>query len=212
MELIARYWEQLTLAFDGLRKAGRITKPQNVAELVSGFLLNPTLRLLPPGHPLLTLLDVESVGAWRRLSPEERFLRFVRVCRDEEKRRIFDQRAARLLYRWAEDEACEQPSYERVSTVGELEESAVALGDQEGWDLEDPRWRDEFAYQELRLDVEQIVADAPPEQGKAGKLWLESIDQGRSFRDVCIQESEDPYRAKANLKRLLDRARQHLTS
>lgn len=78
--------------------------------------------------------------------------------------------------------------------------------------LEDSRGAECERYTDLRLSLERIIADAPSEQATAGTLWLESESTGYSFREVCLRHGEDPNRAKANLHRLLQRARKELTS
>lgn len=77
--------------------------------------------------------------------------------------------------------------------------------------LEDPHWADWQGYTEMRLDLEQIIADAPPGQARAGRLWLESEETREAFRQVCLSHGEDPSKAKANLHRLLGKFRRDLS-
>lgn len=109
-------------------------------------------------------------------------------------------------------------SLERQVPLSKLERDLKASAEQRDWEaeelelnLEDSRWLDQQRFQELRLSLEEIIATAPPEQGKAGKLFLKSIETGESFRSVCVKEGEEPYKAKANLRRFLERARRELT-
>jgi len=66
-------------------------------------------------------------------------------------------------------------------------------------------------YTDLCLYFDQVIEDSPPEQAHAGRLFLKSQQEGKSFRETCLDEGVEPNRSKANLKRFLDRIKTDLT-
>jgi len=134
-------------------------------------------------------------------SPEEviRIAERTEVSRDDQPLHNLQKRLMKLILSHVE-----QGSKQSVGKRREIhsEENTVESIDSHSLDAEN--------YTDMRLYLDQIIAESPTEQARAGRLFLKSQQEAKSFRETCMEENVDPNKSKANLQRFLDRIKTDL--
>jgi hypothetical protein len=217
-KVIEHRWDFVEKIVAGMQALGSLPPHVKVEEFVANLLLIPEPKPIPPGHKYFLCLGVRDAAGWNRLTPLQQALRY--APQDKTKRRVLHRTAARLVRSWANDQRRHSISDERTTSISRIESdrwgNSTSLTDRERavaaqvYKVEEERWKDYEAYTDIRLAFEQYISDSPPEQAKAGRLFLQSLDRGVSFRAQCLSAGEDPNRTKANLARLFERVRKGL--
>jgi hypothetical protein len=116
---INEHWDDITAAVESMRTKGAVPGKLSAEDLVSNLLLQPTLKPLPPEHPLLRILGVKDEGEWNRLPADQKITKLFSMWNDKESRNAFGRRAAKHIDSSAQDASRVSVSREQLSPLPE---------------------------------------------------------------------------------------------
>ena len=116
---INEHWDDVAAAVESMRTKGAVSGKLSAEDLVSNLLLQPTLKPLPPEHPLLRVLGVKDEGEWNRLTADQKITKLFSMWNDKERRNAFGRRAAKHIDSSAQDASRVSVSREQLSPLPE---------------------------------------------------------------------------------------------
>lgn len=116
---INEHWDDVAAAVESMRTKGAVPGKLSAEDLVSNLLLQPTLKPLPPEHPLLRVLGVKDEGEWNRLTADQQITKLFSMWNDTERRNAFSRRAAKHIDSSAQDASRVSVSREQLSPLPE---------------------------------------------------------------------------------------------
>lgn len=111
------HWNDVATEVESMRTKGVVPRKLSAEDLVSNLLLQPTLKPLPPEHPLLRVLGVKDEGEWNRLTDDQQITKLFSMLNDMERRNAFGRRTAKHIDSSAQDTSRVSISREQLSPL-----------------------------------------------------------------------------------------------